>query len=113
MCGWGLICSQLPWSVTAWGEHRARKNKYGSHRAHPGAQGRYRGMGKTQENARCVLQHGTLALQVVFVNGFFLLLLQTFLIAALLHAAALPGSWVPHHTYKTRPASLLPSLLWG
>lgn len=54
-------------------------------------------------DARGVLHHRALALQVVLVDGTLLLLLQTALvIAALIRAATLPDTRVAHHTWKTR-----------
>lgn len=56
-------------------------------------------------DARGVLHHGALALQVVLVDGallLLLLLLQTVLvIAALIWVAVLPVTRVAHHTWKT------------
>lgn len=50
-------------------------------------------------HARGILHHGTLALQVVLVDGALLLLPQTaLLINALILGVALPDTWVAHHT---------------
>lgn len=53
-------------------------------------------------DVRGVLHHGTLALQVVLVDGALLLLLQTaLLITAPIRAAVPPDTRVAHHTWKT------------
>lgn len=50
-------------------------------------------------DARVVLHHGALALQVVLVDGALLLLLQTaLLLKALILGAAPPDTRVAHHT---------------
>ena len=55
--------------------------------------------GRGGGDARGVLHQGTLALQIVFVDGALLLLLQTaLLISALILGAVLPDARVAHHT---------------
>lgn len=49
-------------------------------------------------DARGILHHGTLALQVVLVDGTLLLLLQTALLITPIWAVALPDTWVAHHS---------------
>ena len=51
------------------------------------------------QDTRVVLHHGTLALQVVLVDGTFLLLPQTaLLINAVILGAVLPDTRVAYHT---------------
>lgn len=56
------------------------------------------GTAETGRDVHGVLHHGTLALQRVLVHGVLLLLLHSaLLIAALVRAAALPGTRAAHH----------------
>lgn len=59
-------------------------------------------------DARGVLHHRTLALQIVLVDGTLLLLLHAVLVVtALVCIAVLPDTRVAHHTWKTKRALLM------